>query len=408
MHQNCYIHQYHEIFCPIKPNDAKLDRFIHHKADKNTMDIISHNASYISLPSFSSIAAPYFALQSQHVTGTIPSASEFSIAPHSSIHVFKILEDFQESCTSHPIWFGFNRILLMSFLAAVTSAKSMRIRTSTQDTLMFIVLISFAVEAEERVHLTEWNISSAKYNLPRPATHQIIGYNQNVDSIILFGGWPDSVGNQMVEYQLNPLSMIDKGSNVLNIRTLESGQRSVQHGNTLYFAGIDPDATSTENQISYMPSKFSRTCITSFTMDSDYLILVRKVDAFYRSGIFNISNNSWSAVDSVPSTIINRQAATCHVIDQKIFAIAGQSGEDSIETLDISNGIENIINYSWEFMENRLSISGLWFRSVSLGSLIMIFNGFGSNGYNSNIYKGHHCWCYNDKYNHHWISIPFK
>eukprot|EP01084_Bolivina_argentea_P154269 268944_1 len=248
-----------------------------------------------------------------------------------------------------------------------------------------------------------WYTGSAEFNLPADNDRQAIGYDEIQNNIYLVGGYSYQGG--LVQYELNSsnenaiYAILDYGSNYLSGGLFFNAQSYVQHNNILYMvpswdANVHQMDLATQivtYTITSLPKPISESCMTAMTIDHDYLVIIGGLD-FSSSPyilknttqVFDITDNVWIATDK-PYLNAARSTLTCAVLDKRIYAIGGYDGSypfNSIEILDVTEGMGNITAYEWQYMQESMPIALSDHRSVIYGHQIL---NIGGNSYNEKI-----------------------
>ena len=236
--------------------------------------------------------------------------------------------------------------------------------------------------------LSNWSTSQPPNVLPRQDYQQIVGYNETNDSIIIIGGRLSR--NDVSTIQINPVEIMDFGP-VFSVSFYSESQSYVQHGYTLYFPR--PGSTNHIMGMNFLdPLTNSVTlqapdgipfwaCFTSISMEHDYLFVIGgQILSEMRDDmtIYDITNQSWFIYRGGPQlhTVIRHH--TCSTVDQRVYSIAGNDGSsrlDSIQVLDVSIGITNIMNATWKYLPETLPIALQYPRSIEYGENILVFGG---------------------------------
>ena len=243
---------------------------------------------------------------------------------------------------------------------------------------------------------TPWSTVPPEFNLPRPDSQQAIGYDEISNSIYIIGG---SLNEQsMIQYTLNVSNenalqmMNDIGKNYFNRSLKFVSQSYTQHNGILYLIS-DDEATGKIYQFilstkminySYASSEHhvTESCLTSLTLNNnDYLIIIGGLNSGLQSNstqAFDITNNLWITTNE-PSLNTRRSQFSCNAVGHAIYAMGGRDITGAvlptIEVLNVSQGMNNIATYSYNYMEPYLPFSLRQHRSVVYGSQIIIIGG---------------------------------
>ena len=241
-----------------------------------------------------------------------------------------------------------------------------------------------------------WNTGS--YYMPYAARRQVAGYDEESNMIYLIGGQGAHLETNVftlfgfnltnnsisgvVNYGLNYFDPQHIGWNV---------QHFVQHGNYVYnLRGVPGQYVAPWIMKTHVPSRTiqpaiafpdpnayprEESCITSITLEHDYLIVTN-----YATYIYDLTDNEWMSNNNKPTPVTGMSGIyqRCHTIDQTLYVIGGDVY--NISMLDLSD-ITNIASYSYEIMQESLSTSRRpsGASSIVYGTDIVIIGGGGEN-----------------------------
>eukprot|EP01083_Nonionella_stella_P113108 333300_1 len=218
-------------------------------------------------------------------------------------------------------------------------------------------------------------------SLPRRSDALSIGYDNETNTILLFGG----VGTerQFIKFKNNQFT--DMTATYLTTSTQSTGQHYTQIGHTLWMIdtkgknlfSIDTQTyVEDSSSVSIPTSTTARGCLASH---QHYLFVVAGGDpATNILQIYNISDGEW--VINAPNLNHVRRGISCIVSGSSLFAIGGYTGSDaldSIEVLDLTD-VPQIQAKAWQYFGDTLTKTLDATRSVLYGNDILVIGGYTS------------------------------
>eukprot|EP01083_Nonionella_stella_P233488 822559_1 len=249
---------------------------------------------------------------------------------------------------------------------------------------LFAMLVSrlliFIITAYECTSL--WLEGSTSTRLPRADDSMAICYDAITDTILLFGG--EDNPRQFVTFRNHQFTDVSRWYLTTSQQTASAGQHYTQLGHELWIIDangnsiitIDTDTHNVIDQSITLPISTSYGgCLTSIP---GFLIVVGGggwSSAHNRVQIYNLGTTQW--LSNVPSLTYMRMSAACVVVNDKVYAIGGDSGPsnpDAIEELDVSN-LPNTAGLSWTTLPGTLASGRSGPRAVVHGTDIYVMGG---------------------------------
>eukprot|EP01083_Nonionella_stella_P168089 566503_1 len=218
-------------------------------------------------------------------------------------------------------------------------------------------------------------------SLPRRSDALSIGYDNETNTILLFGGVRTE--NQFIKFKNNQFT--DMTATYLTTSTQSTGQHYTQIGHTLWMIdtkgknlfSIDTQTyVEDSSSVSIPTSTTARGCLASH---QHHLFVVAGGDpATNILQIYNISDGEW--VINAPNLNHVRRGISCIVSGSSLFAIGGYTGSvvlDSIEVLDLTD-VPQIQAKAWQYFGDTLTKTLDSTRSVLYGNDILVIGGYTS------------------------------
>eukprot|EP01083_Nonionella_stella_P288047 980396_1 len=249
---------------------------------------------------------------------------------------------------------------------------------SSSSTYWFLVIV-------HQLSLSSTSFTTGSQTLPRTSTASAVGYDNNTNTILLFGS--QEYQRQFVKFQNHEFE--DMGSRYLTTRIDATGQHYVQTGHKLWI--INDDGTNIfrvdTNTYAYkedphltqyeIPSSSisHRGCLAS--LDEYFLFVVGggAYGALNTVYVYNIQNGEW--LTNVPFMNQIRRSLSCIVIHSTLYAIGGYTGSvhlATIESLDVSD-LSVLSEQQWSYINCELTRALDGTRAVSYDENILVIGG---------------------------------
>eukprot|EP01083_Nonionella_stella_P289399 984770_1 len=260
-----------------------------------------------------------------------------------------------------------------------------------------VLSIKFLCPAVSSYAYDDWITSTATF--PRGDEEMAIAYNNITNTTWILGGSYNRY--QLVSFDIAAGTAVDHGATNLTYQIRGTSQFYAQTNNILWmieYGGrsfIQFNVDTLEIKYNYRNITFpidveNYGCLTA---DSHYLYIVGGSHTVNNNGVinsesrndvqmFSLLTEAW--LDNVPSMNSRRRSHTCHILNDWLYAIAGQqatlSGSSpsttSVERLSIPiANISNLPNQRWRSYSTLLPNRRYAFRSVVYESDIVVIGG---------------------------------
>eukprot|EP01084_Bolivina_argentea_P161771 281576_1 len=279
---------------------------------------------------------------------------------------------------------------------------------------MFLAWFIFGVSSAYMYNSTEITNTT----MPRADRNMALGYDSSTDTILIIGGTTN--GQQLVTFQNGIFN--DQGNYFPSPGLIGSSQYFTQINNMLYILETDTDnaqpdygtyfvTLNTQTRIYSLKTEWQApytvpaACLVSIdTTINQYLMLIG--GRSYGTGeqfvqIYSITNDEWwtnfnyfNANGMNPAIAYLNQGRytgmSCLTHKERAYVIGGWSSVNSvnrntIESIDVSNDLQDIANQTWQFFPAVLSVPLSRTNAVSYGNEILVFGGINGNNQNINL-----------------------
>eukprot|EP01083_Nonionella_stella_P268201 906505_1 len=216
-----------------------------------------------------------------------------------------------------------------------------------------------------------------------------VGYDESSDTILLLGGYHNR--QQLITF--DGTTFTDEGTTYIsgneNIRG--TGQYYSQLDNTLWmieyaggsFITMDTATRTIDYPSIVIPTNvYRKGCLATMKHQNNPYLLV--VGGQTESGestlsvvqIYSITTTEWISV--IPPMQKARRGLSCAVHNDQLYAIGGyhvSSSLDTVESLYVGDGLENIANEQWSYVQGTLNMAAYGSRAVPYGNDIFVLGG---------------------------------